>query len=88
MSRSTWVRKIHRWASIAFTAAFIFVTVVVLSGQEEPAEWVYLLPLLPLGVLLLTGLYLFVLPFGRRAGRGRGPFAADQHRREGVSAEQ
>ena len=61
-----WVRQIHRWASIAFTAAFILVTVVVASGQEEPAEWVYLLPLLPLGLILLTGLYLFVLPFGRR----------------------
>jgi hypothetical protein len=57
-----WVRQIHRWVSIAFTVAVIAVSIVVMS-QEEPAAWVYLSPLLPLALLLLTGLYLFVLPY-------------------------
>jgi hypothetical protein len=55
-----WVRQIHRWLSIAFTVAVI-VNIVAL-GQEGSAVWVGLLALLPLVLLLLTGLYLFVLP--------------------------
>ena len=69
----TWnngIRKVHRWTSIVFTAAVIYVTVLVNTGGQEPAEWVYVLPLLPLGVLLLTGLYLFILPYAARL-RGR-----------------
>jgi hypothetical protein len=43
-------------------------TVVVIAnfvafGIGEPPAWLYLLPLLPLALLLLTGLYLFVLPY-------------------------
>jgi heme A synthase len=55
-----WIRWIHRWLSIAFTVAVI-VNVVALK-QGEPAIWVGLLALFPLALLLLTGLYLFVLP--------------------------
>jgi hypothetical protein len=55
-----WVRQIHRWLAIAFTVAVI-VNIVAL-GREEPAVWLGLLALLPLVLLLLTGLYLFVLP--------------------------
>jgi hypothetical protein len=55
-----WVRQIHRWLSIAFTVAVI-VNIVALV-QKEQAVWVGLLALLPLALLLLTGLYLFVLP--------------------------
>lgn len=61
MNRNKWVRQTHRWVSIAFMLAAI-VNFVAL-GQGESAEWVYLLPLPPLALLLLTGLYLFVLPF-------------------------
>lgn len=70
MSWNEGVRRVHRWTSIIFTAAVIVVTIAVNTGEQEPAEWVYLLPLLPLGVLLLTGLYLFLLPYsGRFRGR-------------------
>jgi hypothetical protein len=56
---------------MAFTIAVIVVAVVVLV-QEEPAAWVYLSPLLPLALLLLTGLYLFALPYlNRRRSRHR-----------------
>ena len=64
MNWNTWIRQIHRWLSIAFTVAVI-VNIVVL-GQEKPAVWVGLLALLPLALLLFTGLYLFVLPYATK----------------------
>lgn len=64
------IRQIHRWLSVAFTAAFVIVSGASL-GTGEPAEWVYLLPLPPLFLLLATGLYLFVLPYAARWRRGR-----------------
>lgn len=65
MDWSKWIRQIHRWVAMAFAASVVVVTVVVL-GQDEPAEWVYLSPLLPLALLLVTGLYLFVLPYATK----------------------
>ena len=65
MSWSKWTRQIHRWLSMAFTAGVI-VNFIVLGGGKEPAFWVYLLALIPLALLLLTGLYLFVLPYASR----------------------
>jgi heme A synthase len=65
-----WIRQIHRWLSMIFTVAVI-VTFVALA-QEKPAVWVSYVPLLPLLLLLLTGLYLFALPYvTRRRGRER-----------------
>ena len=69
MNWNKWVRQIHRWLSIAFTVAVI-VNIVAL-GQEEAAVWVGLLALLPLALLLLTGLYLFVLPYATNSRSGR-----------------
>ena len=59
---SIWIRQFHRWISIIFTVivAAIFTT---LGLGQQPAQWVFLLPLLPLGLLTLTGLYLFALPY-------------------------
>jgi hypothetical protein len=59
-----WIRQTHRWLSIAFTVAVI-VNIVAL-GQEKPVVWVGLLALLPLALLLVTGLYLFVLPYATK----------------------
>jgi hypothetical protein len=61
---NTWIRQLHRWLSIAFTVAVI-VNVVALV-QKEQAVWVGLLALLPLAVLLVTGLYLFVQPYAAK----------------------
>ncbi len=68
MRRNLGMRQIHRWVSMAFTVAVIAVTIIVLV-QENPAAWVYFSPLPPLALLLLTGLYLFALPYlSRRRG--------------------
>ena len=56
------IRQLHRWLSIVFTAVVtgIFIT---LGTGKEPVLWVYYLPLFPLALLMLSGLYLFVLPY-------------------------
>jgi hypothetical protein len=62
---SKWIRQTHRWLSIAFTLSVVIVTAVVV-GQEEPAVWVTLTPLLPLALLMFSGLYLFALPYAAK----------------------
>lgn len=64
MNWNRWVRQTHRWLSIAFTVAVI-VNIIAL-GQEGPAVWIGLLALLPLALLLFTGLYLFALPYATK----------------------
>ena len=55
MNWSKWVRQIHRWLSMAFALA-VLANIAVL-GQEQLGLWVGLFTLLPLALLLLTGLY-------------------------------
>ncbi|HEY6643310.1 hypothetical protein [Povalibacter sp.] len=69
MSGSKWIRQFHRWVSIAFTVAVI-INLIALARQEQ-AVWVGLLALLPLVLLLFTGLYLFVLPYAAQWRSGR-----------------
>ncbi|WP_027500452.1 hypothetical protein [Rhodococcus sp. UNC363MFTsu5.1] len=59
-------RQIHRWTSIVFTVTVIVATVAV---ALKAAIWFSYLPLLPLAVLLFSGLYMFVLPYTRRSAR-------------------
>jgi hypothetical protein len=61
LNLNTWIRQTHRWLSIAFTVSVIL-TFVALS-QEQPIVWVSYVPLLPLALLVFTGLYLFMLPY-------------------------
>jgi DMSO/TMAO reductase YedYZ heme-binding membrane subunit len=65
---NNWVRQFHRWVSIAFTLGVIanMVAMSQLHGQEKPAMWVGLLALIPLIALLLTGLYMFALPYAAK----------------------
>jgi hypothetical protein len=69
---NNWIRQIHRWLSMAFTAGVT--TYIVAMTRGQPAAWLGLLALIPLILLLLTGLYLFALPHvakwrvARRAG--------------------
>lgn len=62
------VRQTHRWLSIVFTmAAIVNVLLNVLPlGDDDLATLVGLLTLLPLALLMITGLYLFVLPYVTR----------------------
>ena len=64
------IRQIHRWLSIAFTMAVI-VNVVAMM-QEKQVVWVGLLALFPLILLLLSGLYLFTLPYAAKWRGARG----------------
>lgn len=69
MSWSTWIRRTHRWLSILFTATVVANFAAMTRGQ--PPAWVTYSPLFPLALLLLTGLYLFALPYiaGQRSVR-------------------
>ncbi len=62
MNRNMLLRQIHRWTSIIFATIVALIFIVMGLGQE-PASWVYFLPLPPLAVLMLTGLYMFFLPY-------------------------
>ena len=55
------IRQVHRWLSIAFTLAVI-VNIVAMMQQQQ-AVWIGLLALFPLILLLLSGLYMFALPY-------------------------
>ncbi|WHO71136.1 hypothetical protein [Rhizobium sp. BT03] len=68
MNWNNWLRQIHRWLSVAFTVAVILNIIAMV--QEKSTVWVGFLALLPLGLLLLTGLYLFLVPYAAR-WRGR-----------------
>lgn len=70
MSWNQWIRQIHRWLAIAFTIGVIANFAVF--GQEPYPIWAGVMALLPLALLLFTGLYLFVLPHAVRWRRGRG----------------
>ena len=71
MSWNHRIRQLHRWLSIAFTLTVIANFVALARG--EPPAWVTYSPLLPLALLLFTGLYLFVLPYATKWRSGRRP---------------
>ncbi|HST37817.1 MAG TPA: hypothetical protein VLK25_14465 [Allosphingosinicella sp.] len=70
MNLSKLIRQSHRWLSILFTGVVIVIFAMLGAGQE-PAQWIYFLPLVPLALLVPTGLYMFVQPYAarRRAAR-------------------
>lgn len=69
---SYWIRQSHRWISIAFTLTVIANFLVMFARQgQQPPPWVTYSPLLPLFLLMLTGLYLFALPYASRRRSGR-----------------
>lgn len=68
---SKWIRQFHRWVAIAFTLGVIVNTIIIFTGEGEPEYWVYLLALIPLALLFITGLYLFFLPYAVKWRSGR-----------------
>ena len=64
MDWSRWIRQLHRWLSIIFTVTVAANFVAMALGT--PPAWVVYAPLLPLFLLLFSGLYMFVLPYAKR----------------------
>jgi hypothetical protein len=67
MTWSKGVRQFHRWVSIVFTLTVI-ANFAAMAIVGTPPAWITYAPLIPLALLLCTGLYLFVLPY-RSKGR-------------------
>ena len=67
MNWSRLIRQFHRWISILFTLSVIANFVLMCLGL--PPGWVTYAPLLPLFLLMFSGLYLFVLPYTARQRR-------------------
>lgn len=59
------IRQSHRWLAIIFTATVIANFVAMIGGQ--PPAWITYAPLPPLFLMLITGLYMFFLPYVAKA---------------------
>jgi hypothetical protein len=64
MNVSKGIRQFHRWVSMLFTLTVI--ANFVAMSQGTPPAWITYSPLLPLFLLMLTGLYLFFLPYATK----------------------
>ena len=69
MNWTMWVRQVHRWLSIVFTATVV--ANFAAMGLGKHPTLVVSSPLLPLILLLFSGLCMFVSPYAakRRSGR-------------------
>ena len=63
MNWNQWVRQSHRWLSIIFTATVVTNFVARAVDSTEPSLWITYSPLPPLFLMLVTGLYLFLIPY-------------------------
>ena len=64
------IRQIHRWLSIIFTMTVVANFIAMALGTPPP--WIVYSPLPPLFLLLLSGLYMFALPYAAKwRGGGR-----------------
>lgn len=68
------IRQIHRWLSIIFTLAVIANFVALAMGSQ--AMWIGFVALVPLFLLLFSGLYMFFLPYFARS-RSQRPMAGE-----------
>ena len=68
MNWNKWTRQFHRWVAITFTGTVIicFAALTQNLTPEDPAFVVFYVPLLPLALLMFSGLYLFALPYTTR----------------------
>jgi ascorbate-specific PTS system EIIC-type component UlaA len=64
MILNEWVRQIRRWLTVAFTAAVIVNIVAIALKRYTNSTG--LMAVVPLLLELLTGLYLFVLPYATK----------------------
>jgi hypothetical protein len=64
-------RQTHRWLAIVFTLTVIANIVALSTGEGLPPAWITYSPLAPLLLMMITGLYMFFLPYSakKRAAR-------------------
>ncbi|MFN8443104.1 MAG: hypothetical protein U0175_20185 [Caldilineaceae bacterium] len=77
MNWNKWIRQSHRWLSVVFTL-LVLVNIVVNVVPLLPASVTLglgFVTLLPLFLLLFSGLYMFVLPY--TVAKRRGELGAD-----------
>lgn len=58
------IRRIHRWLSILFTLTVLANLAAVALGVQQ--VWIGLMALFPLILLMVTGLYMFAVPYFSR----------------------
>lgn len=61
---NAFVRSSHRWLSVAFMAAVLVNITAQIMGIQ--AVWIGLLALFPLILMMISGMWLFVLPYMAR----------------------
>lgn len=64
---SPFIRQFHRWTSAAFMLSVIATTIAL--SQKEPVMWMSYVPLAPLALLSLTGVYMFFKPYLQRRAK-------------------
>ena len=64
MNWNKWIRQFHRWMSITFT--LLVLANLAVMGQGQIALVVGMLTLVPLFLLLFTGLYMFAQPYAAK----------------------
>jgi ABC-type polysaccharide/polyol phosphate export permease len=67
---SKFIRQFHRWTSLAFMLAVVAILAMLGLGQQ-PAQWLYYLPLAPLFFLFITGAWMFFQPYAAKARRAK-----------------
>jgi len=66
---SKFIRQFHRWVAALFVLSVIATTIAL--AQPTPIMWMSYVPLLPLALLALTGIYMFFQPYAAKWRRGR-----------------
>lgn len=61
---SKFIRQFHRWTSALFVLSVIATAIAL--AQPTPIVWMSYVPLLPLALLSLTGIYMFFLPYAAK----------------------
>jgi hypothetical protein len=66
MRWTLWMRQSHRWLSIVFMLTVIANFTYRAAASGEPPAWLTYSPLPPFFLQLISGLYLFALPYAAR----------------------
>jgi len=61
---SKFIRQFHRWTSVFFVLSVIATSIAL--AQAEPIVCMSYVPLLPLALLALTGIYMFFQPYAAK----------------------